>query len=134
MIGHLNSEYSECNLITGNGFKGSHYYCKVFHTDTLSIQTSSPLACSLAITALPPFSPNSIPTHTTYYFFLCQMILKHFHDKMQPFSSLVFHLIFFSFVPYSSGQFTWSSMSLSFFCHFKCPQVLQLIWCHLLKV
>lgn len=60
-------------------FKGSHYYCKVFHTDTLLIQTSSPLDWPTAITALPLLSPNPIPTHVTQYFFLASVDIKEPH-------------------------------------------------------
>lgn len=113
-------------IIIARFFTLTHYRSRLHHL-LLALLQSLPCLHYL----LTPFL-HTLPIT----FSLCQMILKHFHDKMQPFSSLIFHLIIiiiFFFLPYSSGQFTWSSMSLSFFCHFECPQVLQLIWCHILK-
>ena len=110
-------------IIIARFFTLTHYRSRLHHL-LLALLQSLPCLHYL----LTPFL-HTLPIT----FSLCQRTLKYFHDKMQPFSSLIFHYIFFLFVPYPSGPFTWSSMSLSLFCHLKYPQVLHLIWLHLLK-
>ena len=74
-------------FIIARFFTLTHYRSRLHHL-LLALLQSLPCLHHL----LTPFL-HTLPIT----FSLCQMILKHFHDKMQPFSSLIFHLFFFFF-------------------------------------
>ena len=75
-------------FIIARFFTLTHYRSRLHHL-LLALLQSLPCLHHL----LTPFL-HTLPIT----FSLCQMILKHFHDKMQPFSSLIFPLFFFFFL------------------------------------
>ena len=72
-------------IIIARFFTLTHYRSRLHHL-LLALLQSLPCLHYL----LTPFL-HTLPIT----FSLCQMTLKYFHDKMQPFSSLIFHYIFF---------------------------------------
>ena len=74
-------------IIIARFFTLTHYRSRLHHL-LLALLQSLPCLHYL----LTPFL-HTLPITFSW----CQMILKHFHDKMQPFSSLIFHLIIINF-------------------------------------
>lgn len=113
-------------------FKRSHYYCRVFHTDTYWFRLHllpgrlEELPCLDYLPA--PFltlfaqKPLMIPQNVI----LIKLILKSLSEKMPTLLSRpIFH--FFLLVPHSSGQFVWSLLRLSLSFHLRSPLLLRWI-------